>query len=168
MFSMQLPFMLDAGGMADAGSRSLIQSIPGIGVIAGGGIFGILHHRIGAIWTLALSSCLFGLGLLLIATNHAVGPLAVGAAGTGLCMGMSMPYFYHAISERVGHRSAGRYLGYLSACSFFGVFANPILFEPAKALIGVRGLFVICAAVVLVMGLAAVIGGLRQPRVSQV
>jgi MFS family permease len=163
MFSMQLPFMLHAGGMVDAGARSLIQSIPGVGVIVGGVIFGLLHQRIGAAWTLVLSVGLFGLGLLLIATNHAVVPLAIGAGGSGLCMGMSMPSFYHAISERTGPQSAGRYLGYLSACSFFGVFCNPLVFEPAKGVIGVQGLFLICAGAVIVMGLVAALGAILRP-----
>ncbi|WP_395396175.1 MFS transporter (plasmid) [Novosphingobium sp. BL-8A] len=162
MFSMQLPFMLNAAGMVDAGARSLIQGIPGLGVIFGGVVYGVLHQRIGAVWTLISSVGLFGLGLLSIATNHAVVPLTLGAAAAGLCMGMSMPYFYHAVSGRTG-AAAGRYLGYLSACTFFGVFSNPMIFEPLKAMTGVRGLFLMSAGILIVMAAATALTSLRKP-----
>ena len=163
MFSMQLPFMLNEGGLIDAGARSLIQAIPGIGVIVGGAIFGLAQQRFGATWTLVLSTGLFALGLLLIATNRALVPLAIGAGGTGLCMGMSMPYFYHSVSERAGPAAAGRYLGYLSAFSFFGVFANPILFEPLKAAIGIHAVFFVSAAIIAVMTVIAAARAAREP-----
>lgn len=163
MFSMQLPFLLDQDGITDASARGLIQAIPGVGVIGGGIIFGALQQRIGPTWTLVISVSSFAFGLLLVATNHTVLPLAVGAAATGLCMGMCMPYFYHAVSERSGPGTAGRYLGYLTAATFLGVFTNPMIFEPLKAEIGVRNIFLLSGILISLLAVEVVIRAARLP-----
>ncbi|HZU63732.1 MAG TPA: MFS transporter, partial [Novosphingobium sp.] len=157
MASMQLPFLLELNGAHGAGDRALIQGLPGLTSIAGASFFGLVQHRFGATRSFTASLGLFVAGLLLFATARTGLVLpAIGAGAIGLCMGLSGPYFYHIIAQRTEVALAGRYLGYLNAFTFLGVFASPMVTAAIKPHTGLAGLFVGGAA--MVAGMALVIG----------
>ncbi len=164
MSSMQLPFLLNANGATEAGSRSLIQAIPGLAAIFGAVVYGILQHRVGASWSFVASLACFLGGLLLLAISHSLTLPAIGAGAVGLCMGLSGPYYYHTISERTDIATGGRYIGYLNACTYFGVFLNPLFFEPVKARVGMHGLYFLAASIVAVLGTVSTLGAARAGR----
>jgi len=153
MSSMQLPFLLTANGANDAGARSLIQGLPGLTAIIGASGYGWLQQRLGSHRTFIVSLACLMVGLLTLASASQISTAGFGAVCVGLCIGNSGPYFYHTISERVGVRSAGRFLGYLSAFTFLGAFLNPLAFEPAKTVLGMSGIFFLAAGLVVLIGL---------------
>ena len=151
MSGMQLAFLLNADGLTDAGMRSLIQGIPGVGVIFGAALYGEVHRRWGGAWALVLSQSFMTAGLALLVSTQYIPVLCVGALLQGLCIGMTMPYFYNAVSERTNTGSAQRYLGYLAASTFLGVFLSPLVFEPVKSQVGTQGLYLLCAGITAVI-----------------
>ncbi|MBT80499.1 MAG: hypothetical protein CL587_08935 [Alteromonadaceae bacterium] len=155
MAAMQLPFLLKDNGAGEAGLRSLIQALPGLAAILGAGSYGLFHSKIGANWTfsLCMGSLTSGLFILAISYSGLVAP-GIGAIAVGLAMGISGPYFYNQISANTS-ASAGRYIGYLNAFTFFGVFLNPMIAEPVKAKVGVHSMFILGATIALLICLIA-------------
>lgn len=151
VFSVQLPFLLDAAGLTDAGVRSLIQAVPGIGVIVGGALFGLLAKRLGIKGTLCLTVLPIIAGFMFVSVDQGLVALATCSIGAGICMGLAMPWFYTALSRKTPAGVVARYMGYLSAFTFIGSFSNPFWAQPLKTAIGISGLFATCAAIATAM-----------------
>ncbi|MCA0243467.1 MAG: MFS transporter [Proteobacteria bacterium] len=166
MSSMQLPFLLEAHGVLEAGARSLIQSVPGIAAIVGAFSYGALQDRLGAGRAFFASLIFMAAGLAALASSGSVPVIVLGALAVGLCMGLSGPHFYHVVSERATGRAGGRFIGYLNAFTFFGVFLNPLVFEPAKSVLGMSGIYAASALVIVVVGIGAAWRGARAGRVT--
>lgn len=147
VFSVQLSFLADRAGLTNAGMRSLVQAIPGMGVIVGGSLFGFFIARIGVKKTFILNAVSICVACAIVAFNQSVTALAIAAACTGLCMGLSMPWFFNRISEKTEPQMVGRYMGYMTAFTFMGSFSNPFWAQPIKGEFGVSGLFLVSAAI---------------------
>jgi MFS transporter, ACDE family, multidrug resistance protein len=156
VFSVQLPFLADEAGLTDAGARSLIQAIPGTGVIVGGALFGLLTSRFGSKTTIILTAASIIAACLVLVFNRSVPALALAAAGVGLCMGLAMPWLYNVLSQRTPPQMVGRYMGYMTAFTFIGAFSNPFWAMPLKGALGASGLFAVGATIAAMMLVFAV------------
>jgi MFS family permease len=151
VFSVQLPFLADDAGLTDAGVRSLLQAIPGTGVIVGGALFGLLTSRFGSKTTFTITATSIIAACLILTVNRSIPALALAAAGVGLCMGLAMPWLYNVLSHRTPPQMVGRYMGYMTAFTFIGAFSNPFWAMPLKTALGASGLFAVAAVIAAAM-----------------
>ncbi|MDQ9011601.1 MFS transporter [Acinetobacter gerneri] len=157
MGSMQLPFLLNNNGVTEAGFRSIIQGLPSLIAIIGAGSFGFLHASLSKKTIFPLCLVLLACGFLCFTLiNHGVIFAAIGACIIGFSMGLSGPYFYHTIAENTDLASSGRYLGYLNAFTFLGVFINPMIFQPLKSLLGQNGIFILGIVICLIISIMSI------------
>jgi MFS family permease len=151
--SIQLPFLLAQDGVASSASRSIIMS--GVTVLAAvtGFAYGPLERRLGSNGAFLLGLLCATASLAVISACRSVALVATGAGLMGLFVALTAPYLYHSAAVRSEQHSRNRALGFLSAFNFLGGFLNPLIFSPVSRVLGMRGLFLLIALVMLILAL---------------
>jgi MFS family permease len=150
-----IPQLLGDDGFTDPKLISIILGIGTALMVVGGLFYGIIRHRIGMRWTIALGLALQGAGVLWIAIGHGLVGIGLGTALLNLGSGIQTPNLSHLILDRAPIAIRGRAVGLLFSAQFLGPVLNSAIIAPAMGVFGIRGtLFVISGLIGL--GVAAI------------
>lgn len=159
MGSTQFAFLLEANGITQTGTRSLIMG--GITVMATltSLSYGAVQHALGRRGALILALACITLALTAIGLGKSLGTAVLGAGCMGIYVGITMPLLNHMVTERAEPAVRNHAIGALNSFIFLGAFLNPLIFMPMSRLIGLHGVFLCVAAV---MGSLCVAAFLRH------
>jgi MFS family permease len=162
MATTQFSFVLEADGVSDAGTRSVILSMVTLISALISFMYGALQLRLGVRGALAagLLSNTIALGMIGASGNPVLA--TVGAALMGVYIGLAVPYLYHSITEHTTGNTRSRAIGVLTAFCFFGGFLNTPIFVALSHSIGLRNTFLLASLVMGMLTLGTLIGIARK------
>jgi MFS family permease len=169
MGSTQFSFMLEQDGVRDPVTRSLIMSAVTLIAVLIGLLYGSIQRRLGQLPTLVFGLMSMSFALALVGQSSSPQLAAIAAAFMGVFIGITIPFLHHYVTEHSSAQERSRAVGVLNAFNFLGGFLNPLVFVPLAAVWGLRNVFLMAAAGMLIIGggVLAVIrsrAGERVPR----
>lgn len=164
MMPIQGPFLLKEAGITSATQQGMLSLIPSVTGMLSSLAYGFLDRRMSALavmrWALGF------IGLTLIGMAYAQGPaqLALAYALAGLNVGVIIPAINSLVISRSTEAFRGAALGFGFSTVSAAQFLNPVLMEPARAVLGLRGAFTAAGVVLCVLAAALILLGSRSTR----
>jgi MFS family permease len=161
----ELPFVLTARGVQDAGQIGLVAAGMSLATALGAIAIGRLGSRTPAV-LIPVELALTAAGLIVVGTAAAVPVIVAGALVTGFGTGMLLPTLLTWTMNRLSFAQRGRGTGFWTASLFLGQFVCPLLIAGVAAVAG--GLPVALAALGVAAAVAAagtwrVLRGTHEP-----
>jgi MFS family permease len=153
-----IPRLLGGDGFTDPKLISIILGIGTALMVLGGLFYGVIRHRIGLRWTIALGLGCQGAGVLWIAVGHGMVGIGLGTALLNLGSGIQTPNLSHLILDRAPIAIRGRAVGLLFSAQFLGPVLNSAIIAPAMGAFGIRSTLL---AISSLIGLGVVAIALR-------
>jgi MFS family permease len=158
-----IPQLLGDDGFTDPKLISIILGIGTVLMVLGGLFYGVIRHRIGMRWTIALGLGLQGAGVLWIAVGHGMVGIGLGTALLNSGSGIQTPNLSHLILDRAPIAIRGRAVGLLFSAQFLGPVLNSAIVAPVMGVFGMRGTLLVISGLIVVGVLAIVLRGRAMP-----
>ena len=149
MFNVQLSFIMASIGVASPAQQSHVFSLTPVGVASASLAYGWIEARVGWIRLMKVSYLLVGGALILVAFGADAGTMTVAAAVDGVGLGLMLPSLWMLAMQRAPEDMMPRALGLMTTALFLGATVNPIVLAPVRALVGVRGQFIVAGGLFL-------------------
>jgi MFS family permease len=162
MVSVQGPFLLQADGIADPTTQSIIIDLATAGSMVSAYLFAYLRPKWGFTPILSLTWVALGLGSLGFGMVHGIAAHCVFAALSGFGSGFMAPLTQTAIINVVSAEARPKALGLGFGLMFLGMFIQPFLLAPLRAGVGIGGTFVWVGGVAVVIGVLTLLRGFRS------
>ena len=155
----QIPFFLQQEHYFASTHMGLVLTILPITSGITGRLYAYIsqHFKLWNMFVLSGTLMFLGFGLVSVSTTPLMIILGLGLVGMGT--GSAMPHVNVIISTIVPGRAVGRALGILAGCKFFGLFASPLIMQPALTQWDYRGMFCFGGALLLLAALFLAIVG---------
>jgi MFS family permease len=147
----QLPFYFQnlAGASASQGGMAIstLAFVFALSSIS----YGRVAKRFDRISVLALAMFLISLGYGFIALASGLVLVYVGLIIAGVGIGLMVPNLYAWLASEAPPALRGRILGGFTTATFAGQFLSPILSQPVSAAYDIRAVFIVAAALALIV-----------------
>lgn len=159
----QGPFLLKDGGVdSPAIQGTLLSMTTLLSTVAALG-FGYVRRVLSSVQTLALTCLLLGGGFIVLSLVKGVVAFGVVLALIGLGQGLVFPNVSSMVLRRVPESLRPQAAGMLSSTLFLALFLAPVATDIIRTSLGIAAVFQVVGAVVLVVGLGALLRGGRTP-----
>jgi MFS family permease len=147
----QLPFYFQNLSGASASQSGMAISIMAFVYAIASMSFGRVAKRLDRISVLVIAMILISIGYGFIAMASGLVLLYAGLVAAGVGIGLMVPNLYAWLASEAPPAARGRVLGGFTTALFLGQFLSPILSQPVTVAYDVRAVFVVAAALALIV-----------------
>jgi MFS family permease len=147
LLTTQLAFHLRTMGIDSALAVGLGLGTGSMAAAVSSLLYAKVKQHLGYAQVSAVAFAISALGYVLIATTEGRALLAVGLVLAGLGFGLNVPSLSDWLIESTDPRVHGRAFGWLTAAMYLGQFLSIFIYATLTAWIGIRGAFLLVAAV---------------------
>ena len=160
----RLPFLLEDIGVRSPGLIGLTLALMTAASFPTGLFYGRVRARLEPWAIAALALTLMGTGFAIVSQSHALPPVMLGIAVTGLGLGLIIPNQNVWLMAHVPEAARGRASGLMTMLLFGGQFASPILSAALLTMMDLHAVFATFAAVILAVAATLWLGAVRRTR----
>lgn len=162
MSSTQFAFVMQEDGISDPGRRSLFMAVVTVSAASLSFGYGALQRRLGVPGAFAFGAACMAAALLIVGSAIHPAYFALAALLMGLYVGVLGPWIYQVVSEQTNAVSRSHAIGLLGAFAYFGGSLNPIVLSPLGNALGLRKVYYLAAALMVVLCLGGLSRALRN------
>lgn len=150
----QVPFLLQAHGVADPVIRSRVIACSALASIMAAASFPLVRGWLGEVGTFRVILAAYAAGTAVLSLSATAALAALGCFLMGLGTGLFSPFFASLLIARTDAGLRGRAIGFMFGAIFFSEFASPLVVLPLRHAFGVNGGFAALSCAI-VAGLVA-------------